>query len=330
MLVIVVVLFGVCWLPLQMYNILQVTWPQINSYRYINIIWFFCDWLAMSNSCYNPFIYGIYNVSISCWTANKSVHIQYNAVLFISFAQEKFKREFRRRCPLCRFMGGRGGGEAGSALDYNDTKSMYTRATSIRSNFAGTSTRHNNSNSMHHYHHPHPNHNHYVSSSSAAYHHNHNHQHCTLNNHHHHHYPPGYEMELKAISDNNTTTTAATLNNINNNKSANLNNNNNKTIDNNNKIISENVTSHYFQPIKAVSMKPTDDYNNGQTIEGIITTDAISDLCETPLLLPSAASPPDGLNAVTTTTNPTIAETVTKSNGLLFVDVDLFASSDNN
>jgi hypothetical protein len=32
-------------------------------YRYINIIWFCCDWLAMSNSCYNPFIYGIYNVS---------------------------------------------------------------------------------------------------------------------------------------------------------------------------------------------------------------------------------------------------------------------------
>lgn len=63
MLVIVVVLFGVCWLPLQTYNILEVSMPTINSYRYINIIWFMCDWLAMSNSCYNPFIYGIYNVS---------------------------------------------------------------------------------------------------------------------------------------------------------------------------------------------------------------------------------------------------------------------------
>lgn len=63
MLVIVVVLFAVCWLPLQTYNILDVSWPSINNYRYINIIWFFCDWLAMSNSCYNPFIYGIYNVS---------------------------------------------------------------------------------------------------------------------------------------------------------------------------------------------------------------------------------------------------------------------------
>lgn len=63
MLVIVVVLFCVAWFPLQMYNVLQVTWPEINEYQHINIIWLCFDWLAMSNSCYNPFIYGIYNVS---------------------------------------------------------------------------------------------------------------------------------------------------------------------------------------------------------------------------------------------------------------------------
>ncbi|KAG8260036.1 neuropeptide Y receptor activity protein, partial [Homalodisca vitripennis] len=61
MLVIVVALFGLCWLPLQTYNVLQDVFPEINKYRYINVIWFCCDWLAMSNSCYNPFIYGIYN-----------------------------------------------------------------------------------------------------------------------------------------------------------------------------------------------------------------------------------------------------------------------------
>lgn len=64
MLVIVVVLFCVAWFPLQLYNILQVTWPEINEYPHINIIWLSFDWLAMSNSCYNPFIYGIYNVSL--------------------------------------------------------------------------------------------------------------------------------------------------------------------------------------------------------------------------------------------------------------------------
>jgi leucokinin receptor len=63
MLVIVVILFCLAWFPLQTYNILQVTWPAINEYQHINIIYLCCDWLAMSNSCYNPFIYGIYNVS---------------------------------------------------------------------------------------------------------------------------------------------------------------------------------------------------------------------------------------------------------------------------
>lgn len=34
-----------------------------SRYQYINIIWFCFHWLAMSNSCYNPFIYAIYSVS---------------------------------------------------------------------------------------------------------------------------------------------------------------------------------------------------------------------------------------------------------------------------
>ncbi|XP_013781729.2 RYamide receptor-like [Limulus polyphemus] len=71
MLFIVVALFVICWLPFQTYNLLQEIFPQINSYKYINVIWFCSHWLAMSNSCYNPFIYAIYN--------------------------ERFKREFRHK-----------------------------------------------------------------------------------------------------------------------------------------------------------------------------------------------------------------------------------------
>ncbi|XP_065295236.1 neuromedin-K receptor-like isoform X1 [Dermacentor albipictus] len=61
MMFIVVAIFALCWLPYQTYNILTEIYPEINSYRYINVIWFCCHWLAMSNSCYNPFIYAIYS-----------------------------------------------------------------------------------------------------------------------------------------------------------------------------------------------------------------------------------------------------------------------------
>ncbi|XP_011182823.2 RYamide receptor [Zeugodacus cucurbitae] len=109
MLIVVVIVFGICWLPLQLYNILYVTIPEINEYHFISIIWFCCDWLAMSNSCYNPFIYGIYN--------------------------EKFKREFNKRFNLC-FCKFRTNNEP-----HERTLSMHTRATSLRSNFANSSMR---------------------------------------------------------------------------------------------------------------------------------------------------------------------------------------------
>lgn len=102
MLIIVVLLFGLCWFPLQLYQTLQVTFESINEYRYINIVWFCSDWLAMSNSCYNPFIYGIYN--------------------------EKFKREFQRRFPV--FRPGRPDGPSEAS---DQTVSVYTRASSVRS-----------------------------------------------------------------------------------------------------------------------------------------------------------------------------------------------------
>ncbi|XP_054734979.1 RYamide receptor [Anastrepha obliqua] len=109
MLIVVVIVFGICWLPLQIYNILYVTIPEINEYHFIGMIWFCCDWLAMSNSCYNPFIYGIYN--------------------------EKFKREFNKRFSacFCKFHTNHGAHER--------TLSIHTRATSLRSNFANSSVR---------------------------------------------------------------------------------------------------------------------------------------------------------------------------------------------
>ncbi|XP_050080438.1 neuromedin-K receptor-like [Anopheles maculipalpis] len=148
MLIIVVALFGVCWFPLQLYNILHVTWPEINEYRFINIIWFVCDWLAMSNSCYNPFIYGIYN--------------------------EKFKREFRKRYPFKRDQTYNHNHES------DKTSSIFTRVSSIRSTYATSSIRNklstNRYSATKQFKFPPPN-QHFHSSSSSTHHNNSAHLH---------------------------------------------------------------------------------------------------------------------------------------------------------
>ena len=69
MMLVVVVVFSLCWAPWQTYFLAATTHPPVNQWRYINIMFFCFHWLAMSNSCYNPFIYSIYS--------------------------EKFKREFQ-------------------------------------------------------------------------------------------------------------------------------------------------------------------------------------------------------------------------------------------
>uniref|UniRef100_A0A0M3HXS3 G_PROTEIN_RECEP_F1_2 domain-containing protein n=1 Tax=Ascaris lumbricoides TaxID=6252 RepID=A0A0M3HXS3_ASCLU len=61
MLAIVVAVFSLCWFPLETYLLLNEIQPQINEWRYINVLFFCCHWLAMSNSCLNPIIYGVYN-----------------------------------------------------------------------------------------------------------------------------------------------------------------------------------------------------------------------------------------------------------------------------
>jgi len=90
MLMVVVALFTLAWLPLQVYDVLNQIFVEINYYPYINIIWFCCHWLAMSNSCYNPFIYLLCN--------------------------EKFKKELRFKLSCCF---GRNGPRL--SVDYTNT-----------------------------------------------------------------------------------------------------------------------------------------------------------------------------------------------------------------
>ncbi|XP_074855776.1 prolactin-releasing peptide receptor-like [Carettochelys insculpta] len=57
LLVMVVVVFGVCWLPLHAFNLIRdININAIDAY-YFNLVQLLCHWFAMSSACYNPFIY---------------------------------------------------------------------------------------------------------------------------------------------------------------------------------------------------------------------------------------------------------------------------------
>ncbi|XP_055519824.1 7 transmembrane receptor domain-containing protein [Leucoraja erinacea] len=59
LLVVSVGTFATCWLPLQILNLLQDLDKdfQIIDVHYLNVVQVSCHWVAMSSSCYNPFIY---------------------------------------------------------------------------------------------------------------------------------------------------------------------------------------------------------------------------------------------------------------------------------
>ena len=63
MLVTIVVLFALCWLPLQTFLLLYYFVPGFDSYRtdeerqVYALSYFACHWLASANSMVNPFVY---------------------------------------------------------------------------------------------------------------------------------------------------------------------------------------------------------------------------------------------------------------------------------
>lgn len=70
MLMLVVILFAICWFPLNCYVVLLSS----QTIRSNNALYFAFHWLAMSSTCYNPFIY--------CWL-NDSFRAELKALLSI-------------------------------------------------------------------------------------------------------------------------------------------------------------------------------------------------------------------------------------------------------
>ena len=61
MLIYMVLVFGVCWLPLNSMNFLADLNGNVYCWNYYFFTFFIAHIFAMSSTCYNPFLYGRYN-----------------------------------------------------------------------------------------------------------------------------------------------------------------------------------------------------------------------------------------------------------------------------
>jgi len=67
MLLAVVILFGICWLPLHIFILVVDYNPELTDYKteherqFLIAIYYTVHWLAMSNSFVNPIIYSFLN-----------------------------------------------------------------------------------------------------------------------------------------------------------------------------------------------------------------------------------------------------------------------------
>ncbi|XP_076646613.1 prolactin-releasing peptide receptor [Halictus rubicundus] len=61
MLIAMVTIFGISWLPLNTVNIVDDFYPPTNAWTYYRLCFFMTHCLAMSSTCYNPFLYAWLN-----------------------------------------------------------------------------------------------------------------------------------------------------------------------------------------------------------------------------------------------------------------------------
>ena len=86
MFVFMIILFGICWLPYNIYFLYVFHDPKFMQKPYTKNLYLFFYWLAMANSCINPFIY--YNLN-GRWLILTVIH---GLWLNLSY---RFKKHFR-------------------------------------------------------------------------------------------------------------------------------------------------------------------------------------------------------------------------------------------
>ncbi|KAJ8318664.1 hypothetical protein KUTeg_003755 [Tegillarca granosa] len=117
MLVMVVVIYAFCWMPLNVINIAGIINPSIYNAKGMNYVWMATHWLAMSNCMYNPFIY--------CWL-NSKFRDGFTSVLkcftcgYVNNADEMELQRLRRQETSSTSCGANGGNiNVGSTLAAN-------------------------------------------------------------------------------------------------------------------------------------------------------------------------------------------------------------------
>jgi hypothetical protein len=75
MMIVVVVIFAVCWLPQNIYFLFTSYYPEFTTTAYVQDIYLGFFWLAMSNAMYNPIIY--------CWMNSRFVEVSSITLFFI-------------------------------------------------------------------------------------------------------------------------------------------------------------------------------------------------------------------------------------------------------
>ncbi|XP_076238463.1 prolactin-releasing peptide receptor [Calliopsis andreniformis] len=82
MLIAMVTIFGISWLPLNIVNVVDDFYSPVNDWSYYRLCFFMTHCLAMSSTCYNPFLYAWLNENfrkefkqvLSCFSRNTNGH----------------------------------------------------------------------------------------------------------------------------------------------------------------------------------------------------------------------------------------------------------------
>jgi len=76
MLIAMVVIFGTCWFPINLINLLADC-MDLGCWSYYYVTFFICHIIAMSSTCYNPFLYGWLNSAFKAEFSRNLIILDY-------------------------------------------------------------------------------------------------------------------------------------------------------------------------------------------------------------------------------------------------------------